>query len=207
MKRLLIYGALFICSAIGLFAETNTLVGKIENGLYYSPSNLFVCRAEDFGEGDCSIEDHAEKGFQLVQFTNSDESFSFVTGVMPISTKSRIPSFILKELVNRQVKTVKKRAAKDEKVSVLEKGVIEKNTHFAVTLVEKKSNSKSKEPTSPQTFKGVLVFQHEDKIALMYIDMNFPTGKACTPQECVEGLRVKLLKHQEQMQFPVSSES
>lgn len=207
LKSLALYTALFIGSMASLFATEKALMGTVDNGLYYSPSNLFICSVEDFGQGEYSITDHAEKGFELVQFTQSDENDSFVVGVIAVSNISKIPSFILNQLINRDIKKDKQEASKDEKVVVLERRVLENGNHFAVRMIKKKSDLKKKKPSHPQTFKGTLAFQHEGKIALMYMNMNFSAEKAGSPQECVETIKGKLLQHQKQMHFPATDSS
>jgi hypothetical protein len=152
-----------------------TLQGKIENGRYYAPRNLFSCSAYDYGEGIYTVQDGLLNHGVCVGFYNAIGDFKKVEVVFLPEKVIFLPEFKNKNPNKKSLKDafeifgigILKKVDNAEEIELLSEELVGDNLFFAAISVKRMSVLKTPIGQHMSSTRGYLLFQVKDKLVIL----------------------------------------
>ncbi len=182
--------------------ESAPLQGKILNGRYYAPENVFSCQADDFGEGkyiaqDVLMEHGACVGFyDLAAHFKKAEVFFF-----PILAEFKLDKTALRDGFDGMGIGILKSVDDAKGIIILKEEMVDDNMLFVAISIDKMSVLKGPDGKHLPSTRGHLIFQENDKLVLLSNQEITPLGQKHTPKKHIENLRKDLLKFRATFEF------
>ncbi len=186
-------------------SSKKSLAGKIENSLYYSPSAMFICKAEDFGEGKHIVQESFADNTASINFLDPQNNF-IKTDVISFPELDSVHPEVLKKTTKEQAIRIMETVGKAQGIEVIHEEILDKKCAFSVLSVEKMDLQEDSLKRSLSSTIGYLTLQHQNKIAVLTLKMLTPYGKKHDPKVKIETLKSKLLAYQRSLSFPISEE-
>ncbi|MGH2611744.1 MAG: hypothetical protein ACRDFB_01690, partial [Rhabdochlamydiaceae bacterium] len=145
-----------------------SLQGKILNGRYYAPKNVFSCQADDFGEGAYLAQDGLLEQAACVGFYSSIANFKKAEVMfMPGLEKKSLERKALKDAFDGFGIGILKTVDNAQGIEVLTEEMVGDTLFFSAISVEKMSVLKAPNGKYMSSTRGYLVFQDKDKLIVL----------------------------------------
>lgn len=178
------------------------LKGKIIDGRYYSPKNVFSCQADDFGEGKYLSQDMLIERAACVGFYNSSGS-SKMAEIMffPGMEKRNLGEKDFKYMFESFAIGMLKKADNAQDIKILQEELLENNMFFVAISIGKTFFLRDKNKKYLSSTRGYLVFQEKDKIVFLSNQVATPFAKEHTPKKHVETIKKEILEFRNTFEF------
>ncbi len=178
------------------------LQGKIIDGRYYAPKNVFSCRAYDFREGAYTAQDGLLEQAACVGFYNAVADFKKAEVLfMPGIEKKTLDEKALKDAFEGFGIGILKTVDNAQGIEVLKEEMMAGNMFFAAISVEKMSVLKASNGRYMSSTRGYLIFQDKDKLVVLSNQEVTLPGKKHTPKKHVEKLKNDILEFRKTFEF------
>lgn len=183
-------------------AKKMSLRGKIIDGRYYSPQNIFSCRAMDFGQGRYLSQDSMTDMYCCVGFYDSIGNFRKAEVIF-------IPGLKTKALSKKQLKAafenfgigILKDVDNAQGIDILSEKFLEKDTLFTTVSIKKMSVLRAADGTCLSSTRGYLVFQEKDKLVLLSSQVTTPPGEEHSPKMHLDRIKAEILEFKNSFEF------
>lgn len=177
------------------------LDGKILNGRYYAPQNVFSCQAEDFGSGkyiaqDGLLEQAACVGFYGPTGTSKKAEVMFLPGL----EKKALDGKALKDAFDCFGIGILKTVDNAQGIEVLREEMIE-GMFFASIFIEKMAVLKTHDEKYISSTRGYLIFQDKDKLIVLSNQTAILPGQKHTAKQHIEKLKQNILDFRKTFEF------
>lgn len=184
------------------------LQGKIVDGHYYAPKNVFSCQADDFGQGTYLTQDVLLEQAACVGFYSSRAHFKKAEIMfMPGLEKKTLNQEDLKDAFESFGIGILKTVDNAQGIEILNEEMIN-DMFFAAISVEKMSVLKSSNGKYMSSTRGYLIFQDKDKLIVLSNQKVTLPGQKHTPKQHIEKLKQDILNFRKTFEFgaiPVTS--
>ena len=171
------------------------LQGKIDLGRYYSPKNIFSCRANDFGRDDYIVQDVLMEEFTCVGFYNSQADFIKAEVLFTPTLENRIlDKSDLKDAFESFGIGILKEVDHAQGIEILKEEMIDEATFFAAISVERMAVLIASNGKYMSSTRGYLIFQEGDKLVLLSNQKVTIPGQKHDPKTHIEMLKKDLLE-------------
>lgn len=189
--------------------ELRPLQGKIVNGRYYAPKNIFSCQACDFSEGRYTAQDGLLDQIACVGFYNSLADFKKAEVIfMSWLEKKNLDEQALKDAFNRFGIGILKTVDDAQGIEILKEEMLGDNMFFAAISIDKMSVLAAPGGQYMASTRGYLIFQGKDKLAILSNQLVTLPGQRHTPKKHIEKLKKDILEFRKAFEFgliPASS--
>lgn len=180
------------------------LQGKIIDGRYYSPKNIFSCRANDFGQGKYISQDGLFfENFEnavSVGFYNSKGNFQKVEIILT-GMEKKFSNEELKKFFDDFGIDILKTVDNAKDIEILEEEILGGKSLFVAISIKKMSVLKSKDGRYMSSTRGYLAFQENDKLVLLSNQEVTPPGRKHFPRRNINKLKKELLEFRNTFEF------
>lgn len=178
------------------------LKGKIINGRYYAPNNLFSCLAEDFGEESYLAQDGnpLETG-AVVGFYNSMGDFMKVeVFVFPGLEKKGLNEQLLKDAFEGFGIRILKQVDNAQGLEILEEKIIG-DMLFVTLSIDKMDVLRSTDGYYKSSTRGYLIFQDKEKLVILTNQKVTWPRATHRPREQMEKIKQDVLNFKKTLEF------
>lgn len=184
------------------------LQGKISEGRYHAPKDVFSCQAYDFGEGRYTAQDGLLEQSACVGFYKSFVEFKKAEIIfLPGLEKRTWGEKEFKDVFEDFGIGILKSVDNAQGIIVLKEEMLGNNVFFAAISVEKMSVLKSPNGQHVPSTRGYLIFQDKDKVAVLSNQLVTLPGQKHEPKKHVEKLKQEILEFRETFEFGAIPES
>jgi len=187
------------------------LQGKIVDGRYYAPKNVFSCRAHDFSEGTYIAQDALLEQAACVGFYSAKAAFKKAEVLfMPGLEKKNLDEKALKDAFDGFGIGILKTVDNAQGIGILKEEMVADNMFFAAISVAKMSVVRTPNGKYLSSTRGYLVFQDKDKLVVLSNQEVTLPGQKHTPKKHVEKLKNDILEFRKTFEFgpiPISPTS
>lgn len=178
------------------------LQGKIINGRYYSPKNVFSCEADNFGEKEYITQDGLLEQSVAAAFYNPVGDFKkaeilFIPGKEKNNTSEKDLKRMFKYFGINILTDVDN--ARD--IEILHQEIIEGNMLYTAISVGKMSVLRDSHGNYLQSTRGYLNYPEKDKIIFLSIQKVTPASKEHLPKLNVEKLKKEIIAFSQTFEF------
>lgn len=176
--------------------------GKIINGRYFSPKNVFSCRAYDFGEGTYISQDSIRVCSACVGFYDS-KSNNIKAEVMftPQLKENKLDHTALKDAFNRFGINLLEIIDHAEGIEILKEEMINNEMFIAFISINKMAVLQDTNGKHPPATRGYLIFQADDKLVVLSNQYVTEPGSAHKPRSHIEKLKKEILDFKKTFEF------
>lgn len=177
------------------------LQGKIVNGRYYAPQNVFSCQADDFGEGEYLAQDVLWEDSACVGFYSPRANFKKAEiALIPGLEKESLDKKALKHAFDGFGIEILKVVDNAQGIEILNEEMID-GMFFAAISVEKMSVLKTPDGEHASSTRGYLVFQDMDKLVVLSNQKVTLPGQNHAPKQHIEYLKQEILNFRKTFEF------
>ncbi len=175
------------------------LQGRIVNGRYHSPEEIFTCDAYDFGEGRYLAQDALLDCAVCVGFYNSTGRFKRAEVLFfPGNEDEKIK---LKEFSLGFALGILKDVDNAQGIDILSEEMIEDDMYFVAMSIEKMDVLTDGLGRFIASTRGYLAFQERDKVVVLSNQQTTLPGQKHTPQQHIEALKKDILNFRKTFAF------
>ena len=175
----------------------NPLKGKIVEGRYYSPENIFSCMANNFGQGRYIAQDGIDDLFAAVAFYSPKADFNKVEVFNYPKMDKAFEKEDLRYIFDTLVQTILKETDDAQGVEILDEEYFEfekYNALFIAISVKRLSYLRDEFGNFFQATRGHLIFKEGDKIVVMTHHITTPLQEIHTPLKHLPSLKKNILE-------------
>jgi hypothetical protein len=187
--------------------KLRALQGRINNGRYYSPKNIFSCQAYDFGEEKHLSQDvHNEisetSSYSAVGFYHKKGDFKKAEIIFaPVFEKKVLGEKDLKEAFNHFGIGILESVDHAQNIEILEEEIINDHVLFVAISIEKMAVLKGPNNECMPSTRGYLIFQEKDKLILLSNQKVIFSGEQHLPKLSIEQLKKDILEYKKTFEF------
>ncbi len=178
------------------------LEGKIVDGRYYAPKNVFSCQAYDFGEGAYTSQDILMECAACVGFYDVTANFKRAEVLFtPWLGKGNLNEEALKDIFDKFAIGILKTVDKAQGIEILQEEMIEDNMLFVAISIDKMSVLKTPGGRHLCSTRGYLMFQDSDKLIVLSNQEVTLLGQKHIPKKHIENLKKDILEFRKTFEF------
>jgi hypothetical protein len=179
------------------------LQGKILNGRYYGPNDIFSCQADHFGNGIYFAQDGFESKVPcaMIGFYSPRASFKRAEVMfLPGLKEKNLEKEALKDLFNSFGIEILKIVDNAESIEILREEMVE-GAFFSAISVKKISVLRHPNGKYLSSTRGYLVFQHKDKLVVLTNQIATLPGHKHDPKKHAKKLKKEILDFRKTFEF------
>ena len=177
------------------------LQGKIINGRYHAPKDVFSCLADDFGTGKHISQDGLLKEAACVGFYNSMGDFKKAEVLfLPGFEKINLEHKALKDCFDRFGIGILKTVDQAQGIEILKEEMVDDMLFVAISI-EKMSVLRAQNGAYLSSTRGYLVFQEKDKLVVLSTQKVTLPEEQHAPKRHIERLRKNALDFRKTFEF------
>lgn len=178
------------------------LQGKILNGRYYAPKNVFSCLPDSFGEGKYIAQDALLNQAACVGFYSPIGNFKKAEVIFtPSLENKKLDKPDLRDAFDSFGIGILKTVDSAEGIEILVEEMVENNMLFVSISIEKMAVLRASNGKFKSSTRGYLVFQDRDKLILLSNQKVTPPGQKHTPKQHMEWLKKDILEFRKTFEF------